>query len=123
MIEGLDTNKETTEAEIKSSIKQIDQALKAREDPNNERPAKLKKIEKLREKLSLKRQKLNVFMKCDDAKVQEMKNFIYISREACNRWCDNIYILKEWMLAARPDLTFKELSANFPALKCMFMVT
>ena len=119
MIEKIDVDKQQSEADIKRNIALIDKGLKDRDDPKNKRPAKLKKVDELRLEIAKKREKLNLFMRCDDAKVQEMKNSIYISREACNRWCDNMYMVKEWMLSARPDISFRELISNFPGLKTM----
>ena len=117
MIEELEKKKEQTKKEMENSISQINKGLKDREDPNNQREGKSKKLEELRKILAVKRDKVSVYLRWDDSKIEEMRTMIWVSREAWNRWNDNLYVIKEWMIAAKPDLTMREIMVNFPAIR------
>ena len=108
---------------MEDSINSINKGLSDREDPNNQRESKVKKLEELRKSVAAKREKVNVYLRCDEGKVEEMKQRVYIAREGWNRWADNVYVVKDWMNKARPDLTLREMIIGFPIVgKISFMV-
>ncbi|CAI2378617.1 unnamed protein product [Moneuplotes crassus] len=123
LIEEFDEKKNTAKQEIQKAEQSLQAETEARVDTYNDREEKMNLVANLKEEISEKMQKLTLYDRCDDAKIQQLKNSIYVSREACNRWCDNLYILKEWMLASRRDVSLKELSVHFPGLKSMSFLT
>ncbi len=40
-----------------------------------------------------------------------------ISKDAVNRWTDNLYLILQWIQQSKPNFTQKELEQSFPIYK------
>ncbi len=79
-------------------------------------------IEELTKRVKGKREQVQVLDSCDSRRVDDMQIQVYTMREAANRWADNIYILKEYILANKPDCSHEDLAIQFRQLADQGMI-
>lgn len=53
----------------------------------------------------------------DPKKVEELQKNAKTAKDAANRWTDNIFELKDWLVNKMPHLTGNDLEKQFPVLK------
>ena len=102
---------------IEETKQQISDANKEREDPDSERPSKLEMIAKLKQENEEITQKLTALDRTDPRKVEELQKQQKISKEAANRWTDNIFEVKSWVQEHNPNFSSSDLEQQFPILK------
>lgn len=111
---------ERSQKSIENTQNAIEKATAEREDDGT-RDEKLRRIEEMKERIASKRKELEVLDSCDSRKVDQMLVQVYSMREAANRWADNTYILKEYVLRTNPNCSHADLAIQFPQLQNMGM--
>jgi hypothetical protein len=76
----------------------------------------------MKARISEKQKELAVLDSCDARRVDQMLVQVYSMREAANRWADNTYILKEYIMRTNPNCSHGDLAIQFPQLQNMNMI-
>ena len=101
-----------TSKKVDETKKSIILALEGRED-TEERSVRLKKLKQMKEKKRELESSLQNYRDCDPQVLEKLRREIVLSKDATNRWTDNVYSLHSWIGKMFPSIAINDLNQQF----------
>ncbi|CAI2379057.1 unnamed protein product [Moneuplotes crassus] len=108
---------EETKKSIEATTESINAEKVLREDSDQTRDDKKAQLLQLKAQIAEKQNKITLLERTDPKKVKEVQDRAKVAKEAANRWTDNIFEIRSWILKKNPNFSGSDLEKQFPILK------
>ena len=114
LIQDYDKKIEETKKGIADSEQQITKESAARDSTEGGREQMVAELEKLEKKKAELGTKLKQFERSDPKILLKISQDTKISKDAINRWTDNLFLILQWIQQSWPGFMQKDLEGSFP---------
>eukprot|EP00347_Sterkiella_histriomuscorum_P013010 403366359 len=117
LFQEYDNKIEKAKQDIKETKDLIERALQERDNKDGTRDKLQEQLSKLQKEKAEVDSQLKNYERSDPKIIQKMEDDSAISKQAANRWTDNLYIIMQWIQQSKPNCTEKDLESNFPIFR------